>query len=430
MLDPLPEPSSATPAKSSPAHNSQTPTIRFSLIGLLTLCVVLIVATGAAFHFFSRLPSTPIAIDSPEKTLAAAEQEHPWGQLFVQDITIEQPTEYVSFEPTGERKTLWFFGACNASQTSQILSAVGLSDAEIAAFLHKDRTTTGTTGTTIAPTETMILGLKTEVRAKLYNELARWPENTLCVAPYHLTAEPIEPIFASKNIKPETIDLIRRLTFQRGGVTCFSDVNLVLNRLSSAEEKIKVLQALTFQQATLVEIQINDQTDIDELLGYWGAVPEVRSKDLRPLLESIQKTPQGFNLSLLYFLPPFARERLFTFPFPSKPGDTRMDCHWTALNFFNATTDDRYQDTAYSSAYVNENFYQIGAATQCGDLIFLRDSSGAIVHSAVHIAADIVFTKNGINYAQPWILMRMKHLLTVYTQEKPPEVIYYRRKQS
>ena len=107
-----------------------------------------------------------------------------------------------------------------------------------------------------------------------------------------------------------------------------------------------------------------------------------------------------------------------------------MDCHWTALNFFNDTTDDRYQDTAYSSAYVNENFYQIGAATQFGDLIFLRNSSGAIVHSAVHIADDIVFTKNGINYAQPWILMRMNNLTAVYTQEKPPEVIYYRRKQS
>lgn len=430
MLDPLPQPSSATPASSSSTHNSQTPTIRFSLIGFLILCLVLIVATGAAFHFFSRLPSTPIAIDPPVKTLAAAEQKQPWGQLFVQDITIEQPTEYVSFEPTGERKTLWFFGACNASQTANILSSAGLSDAEVAAFLHKDRTTKVATGTTIAPTETMILGLKAEMRAKLYRELARWPENKLCVAPYHLTAEPIEPIFASKSIKPETIDLIRSLTFQRGGITCFSDVNLVLNRLSSAEEKISLLQSLTYQQATLVQVHINDQTDINQLLGYWGAVPEVRSKDLRPLLESIQKTPEGFNLSLLYFLPPFARERLFTFPFPSKPGDTKMDCHWTALNFFNATTDDRYQDTAYASAYVNENFYQIGAATQCGDLIFLRDSSGAIVHSAVHIAADIVFTKNGINYAQPWILMRMKHLLTVYTQEKPPEVIYYRRKQS
>lgn len=129
------------------------------------------------------------------------------------------------------------FGACNASQTANILSSAGLSDAEVAAFLHKDRTTTVATGTTIAPTETMILGLKAEMRAKLYRELARWPENKLCVAPYHLTAEPIRPIFASKSIKPETIDLIRSLTFQRGGITCFSDVNLVLNRLSSAEEK-------------------------------------------------------------------------------------------------------------------------------------------------------------------------------------------------
>lgn len=425
MPDSLPEEISAKPAR-----QSQAPTIRFSLSGLFLLCLVLIVATGATIHFFGDTPAVPPTSSSPATALSEPQQDQPWGQLLVEDITIEQPTEYVSFESTDLRRTQWFFGSCNETQTANILSAAGLSDAEVAALLHKDHTTTANTGTTITPTESMILGLKTEVRAKLYKELARWPENTLCVAPYHLTSEPLEPIFASKSIKQETIDLIRRLTFQRGGVTCFSDVNLVLNQIASPEDKIKVLQALTFQQATLVEIQINDQTDIDELLGYWGAVPEVRSKDLRPLLESIQKTPQGLNLSLLYFLPPFARERLFTFPFPSKPGDTKMDCHWTALNFFNATTDDRFQDTAYASAYVNENFYQIGAATKCGDLIFLRDSSGAIVHSAVHIAADIVFTKNGMNYAQPWILMRMKHLINVYTQEKPPEVIYYRRKQA
>ena len=413
------------------ASHSQVPTIRLSLPGLFLLCVVLIVATGAAFHFFSKAPTEPVSLNvPPEGKPARLEQKQPWGELFVQDITIEQPTEYVSFESTDPRRTEWFFGACNQTQAANILGAAGLTDAECTALLQKDVTTSSASGTTVTPPDSIVLGLKKEVRAKLYQELARWPENKLCAAPYQLATEPLEKIFVNKNIRQEIIDLVRSLTFVRGGITCFSDLNLVLNRLSSPQEKIKFLQALTFQQATLVQVHIDDQTDIDELLGYWGSVPEVRSKDLRPLLESIQKTPEGFNISLLYFLPPFARERLYTFPFPSKPGDTKMDCHWTALNFFNATTDDRFQDTSYASTYVNENFYQIGAATKCGDLIFLRNSSGAIVHSAVHIAGDIVFTKNGINYAQPWILMRMKNLVQVYTGEKPPEVIFYRRKES
>lgn len=411
-------------------RNTRVSAINISLSGLILLCLVLIVATGATIHFFSKSPPEPVSINGAGIKPATLEQKQPWGKLFVQDITIEQPTEYVSFESTDRRLTEWFFGGCNEKQTANILGAAGLTDSEINALLQKDRVTTVAAGTTISPPDAIILGLKPEVRAKLYRELARWPENKLCVSPYHLTIEPLEAIFANKNIKNETIDLIRSLTFHRGGITCFSDVNLVLNRINSSNEKIELLQALTYQQATLVQIHINDQTNIDEMLGYWGSVPEVRLKDLRPLLESIKKTPEGFNLSLLYFLPPFARERLYTFPFPTKPGQTQMDCHWTALNFFNAVSDDRFQDTAYASAYVNENFYQIGSATQCGDLIFLRDSSGAIVHSAVHIAGDIVFTKNGVNYAQPWILMRMKNLISVYTQETPPEAIYYRRKQS
>jgi len=66
----------------------------------------------------------------------------------------------------------------------------------------------------------------------------------------------------------------------------------------------------------------------------------------------------------------------------------------------------------------------------CGDLIFLLDGKGAVIHSAVYIADDLVFTKNGINYAQPWILMRIKTLLGVYTCTAEPKVLYYRRKDS
>ena len=44
---------------------------------------------------------------------------------------------------------------------------------------------------------------------------------------------------------------------------------------------------------------------------------------------------------ILREMPPFARERLYTSPMPTKPGDLKMDCHWTALNFFNETPDAR-----------------------------------------------------------------------------------------
>jgi hypothetical protein len=148
-------------------------------------------------------------------------------------------------------------------------------------------------------------------------------------------------------------------------------------------------------------------------------------------VESISHTAEGGTLSLVYFLPAFARERLFTFPLPPKESETVKDCHWSSLNFLNKETDDRLLDNAYASKYVLNHFYPIGQPSQCGDLIFLIGSNGEVIHSAVHIAGDIAFTKNGANYAQPWILMRMEKLLKVYTTgTTAPKVLYYRRSDS
>jgi hypothetical protein len=41
---------------------------------------------------------------------------------------------------------------------------------------------------------------------------------------------------------------------------------------------------------------------------------------------------------------------------------------------------------------------------------------------------DIVFTKNGNNFAQPWMLMRLKDLIAEYTSETPPGIAIYRSK--
>ena len=36
------------------------------------------------------------------------------------------------------------------------------------------------------------------------------------------------------------------------------------------------------------------------------------------------------------------------------------------------------------------------------------------MHVAVYVADDIVFTKNGFHYTQPWILMHLKDMLETY----------------
>ncbi len=290
------------------------------------------------------------------------------------------------------------------------------------------RTELSDAGVKVLPSDDLLLALAPEVRAKLYAHLARNAANHYMAQPYRVLDGRLDQKFRGSGVDRETIDLVRKLLYPRGRNLCFSDVALVLRRSPSEKTKMELLKALTRQPAVLTRVRIRPETDIDKLLGYWASGSGARVKDVRPLLEALKRLQNGGTISLMYFLPSFARERLYTTPLPSKAGETGEDCHWSALNFFNATPDGRFSDIAFTSRYIDENYYQIAKPSMLGDLVFLLDESGGVIHSAVYVADDLVFTKNGINYAQPWILMRMKDLLALYSPLDDPKTFFYRRK--
>jgi hypothetical protein len=65
---------------------------------------------------------------------------------------------------------------------------------------------------------------------------------------------------------------------------------------------------------------------------------------------------------------------------------------------------------------------------QFGDLLLLLSADQQALHMCVHIADDAVFTKNGANTQQPWVLMKLSEMLGGYESQKPFEIITYRRK--
>jgi len=133
-------------------------------------------------------------------------------------------------------------------------------------------------------------------------------------------------------------------------------------------------------------------------------------------------------LSLFYLLPKFARNRLYTFPLPPQAGEPTMDCHWSTFNFSNDTPDNRFNDPNFAVEYIRKNYYQIAAPSQYGDVLLLMNDHNEVKHSAVFLADDIVFTKNGNNYRQPWMLMRIPDLLATYPATPPMKPVYMRRK--
>jgi hypothetical protein len=189
-------------------------------------------------------------------------------------------------------------------------------------------------------------------------------------------------------------------------------------------------KALSRQHAVFAGLAIKPDTDIDKLAGYWSNIPNVRFVDIRPLLEALKALPEGGNLSLFYLLPKFARDRLYTYPLPSHPGDPVQDCHWTTFNFSNDTPDNRFNDPNFAVQYISQNYYHISAPSLYGDILLLMTDKSEIKYSAVYLADDLVFTKNGNNYRQPWMIMRIPDLLATYPATPPVHAVYLRSKRN
>jgi hypothetical protein len=63
-----------------------------------------------------------------------------------------------------------------------------------------------------------------------------------------------------------------------------------------------------------------------------------------------------------------------------------------------------------------------------GDVMLLRDAKTEPLHMCVYIADDIVFTKNGAHYFQPWALMRYADVLARYPDAIASQTQLFRRR--
>jgi len=357
-------------------------------------------------------------------------QTGPWGDLQTWNIRIEQPVEYVGFERTTADGPIWNFGTLSPASVERHLLDSGLTP-EQSQQVFKQRVQGGNNASMYNPDETLILSLTPEVRSKLYLSLAQNSANRFQANPYLIPNGDVTALFhKAHGSNNAAVEAMKKLLYTRNGYTYFSDPETVLKTVPTAVERTDFLQSMTSQSAVMMQLLIRPDSDIDKPLNYWAlSMPGVLIKDLRPLFEAQQRLPEGGSISILYLLPPLAREKLFPSPLPPAAGGGKLpDCHWTALNYFNATPDPRMVDNEYASRFITEHYYEIAKAGIGGDLVLLLNANGNVVHSAVYIADDVVFTKNGINYAQPWILMHEKDMIGNFSALESVRVAYFRRR--
>ncbi len=349
----------------------------------------------------------------------------PWGKLSAQPILLEAPQAILSPNfRLGDGR--WYFAANHPAEVEAVLREAGLDPASLPPLLTTLHPVPERPGHLAAlPSPDLIRSLHPEVRTALYEHLSHLPENFPQIEPFRITEVYLADWLDPETLPPALIREVKSMMWRRGDSLLFSDYNTVVDGLTSPTLKLELLRQLTRKASLLVQLKIPGHTDIEPLVAYWGAGG--RADKVRPLLTSVAHSGGG-KVDISNLLPVFARQRLYRFPDPIAGTDLGPGCHWAAFNFFNtAAPDDSLHGVEGVERLLYEDYVPATGDPRFGDIILLTLPDGTSIHSAVYIADDIVFTKNGPSLATPYVLSTMGDMLAFYPSNERISLTYYRR---
>jgi len=399
----------------------------FFLLGAVTTAVVFLFAKSLSPGF--QALSSPAWIESPE--IAALPDETgivgPWGTLEVVKLPLANPDGNVPDAEALLRRPRWVFEQFTEEGLTRFLYSCNLGAVPTKMILNRVNWTTTPTGWAITPPESAIWFLQHRGRRQLYTALARTPANYAQCFPFHFPIGQFDVRLGASDLPPVQVSKIRRLTYTNDAHVCFADLEAA-RRVLRTDEFDQLVAILYEIPACRLRLRVAPEADVEAVARYWGRGG--REKRILPLLQALERSPGGGEIHVADLLPSFARLRLNTYPDAwNDPTAARQDCCFTALNFFNETADTNLLNSDYAGQVLNEQYVPVEEKPTFGDLIMLVDAAGKAAHICVNIAGNYVFTKNGINAAQPWVLMNLSDMLMTYC---PPgqrlQLLYLRRK--
>lgn len=413
-------------------HLHMTRLVYVLLLLLLAMPWVALVAAWIAKQVVHQVEVTDLMQQAAVSGRFARGNPGPWGMLESIRIAIEPPEEFTYIEPLYQTQTRWIFRGYDKTQLAAFFASAGLSRSQVAALAERATYDPANNTSVVTPPPEFVLEMPAEARARIYGVLTAWPENGLQRFPFTLWPQYVDERFEDSGLPPEIIADIKRMLYPYQKMLLFADVNVIMTRPLPDDVKMRVVKTLARKNTMLVNLVLNESSNVEKLAEYWGGGH--RAKDIVPLLKSLKDVPGGGRIDISHLLPQFARRRIYTYPWTSlSPVDARKDCHWTAMNFFNLEPDDRFTDPEVAKREVAARYYQIIKPTKVGDLVLLMTSKAEVLHSAVYVADDIVFTKNGAIPTEPWRFMRIDDMASYfsafYQAEGALNVIYFRKKE-
>ena len=97
------------------------------------------------------------------------------------------------------------------------------------------------------------------------------------------------------------------------------------------------------------------------------------------------------------------------------------------MNFFNRELDDRFLDRDYAMKVLALEYVRVGTKEKrFGDIVVFVAHNKA-TQMAVYLAEDFVFTKRA-GLFEPWLIMKIKELISASLPDRPFEIRIYRLK--
>jgi len=350
----------------------------------------------------------------------------PWGQLESRTVYLEPPESLLAVVAKPSTVTRWTFDQATPNAVRETLAKAKVPEAVIARLFSPVRLVASGNSIVLLPDVEDLTALSQESRGALYLELAKHAANEYQRDPVFILGGDVDDWMQGASLTPAQQALFRRLLWKRGGATVFSDVQALLGLAKTPDEVNAVFRSITRVRSLLVELKLPLVGDRQGFIDYWSAGQADSSRLAFISAVTQRRAPQTVDIT--HFLPSLVRQRVYTFPEMELGLKGRFpDCHWTSLNFFNAAPKDVYLDTKVAAEHLLQDYAVVDAPYRFGDVLcFLDDGEG--LHTCVHIADDIVLTKNGDSILAPWTLMQLKDVDAIYRRSPNTRLQGYRLK--
>lgn len=377
-------------------------------------------------------PAKPLVAPTPpaEATQSFQANPGPWGNLHCFYVYLEAPKSLVESFALPSPAPRWTFPESSLAALPDFFAKAGMSKSLIDTLLAPKTLVKENGKVHLFPPLAELEELSPQTRAIIYTELANYPENEYHTDPVLIIGTSVEEWYRTSKLRPEIVAKIKKLSYTRGETIAFSDVSALLNYAQSDSEARTIFKACTRTRNLMVRLKLDKNSNAEEVIRYWSFGVGIRRKDLEPLVTSIIETNGIEDLGISHLLPALARKLIYTYPGLDMAKHGIMpDCHWTSLNFFNFDPHEYLLDARLATSQVLEQFVPVEPPYQYADILFFLDNTtGDAFHSCVHLADNIVYTKNGRNILSPWVIMRLEDVKKIYLFRGNGRIQGFRRK--